>query len=1458
MSSHQINPMAMAFRILEEYKNNVCHIIASTDCTEALQDKILADVYSQSIAYLSLNRPYKRQDGTFIDFCSKRGLHSLLTKGMFAELNKQNLFVHQAQAIDSILAEKTTIISTGTGSGKTESFLIPVLHHCLNAKGTPGIKAIILYPMNALASDQLRRIEKAIGDEAITFGIFIGSTPQTQRKKMLDQPPDILITNYVMLDRLITKSQITASSLKLRYLVVDEIHSYRGTKGANLCLLLRRLRTLCHNSNQLVQIGASATLRQGGGYYSNDDQKQIQNYARSIFGQEAAERFEFITPVYDDEQQEEIEERDLLSNIDHIIGEPLVVEANSKAVIKLAEQLSGVPFSLPRPGRKEYHPLYKFAKRSPFIQAMRSLLKQQACTIDDLAALFRKLYIDTHQQEPRDPVAVVYAYLSIINELNRHFVSGTNIQDKDKAVPEVLIDYRLHLILNDLSGNLTCCLLCGQYHDGQRIHCSGCNGILFPVSKMQLHLCLARFDGSTLSPNIKQPSKDSRHSFIVLVERVIAQVNSPAPCFRIEPKMDVDEENECYYLYPASADVCHVRVSISDVKDITQPLELAKPQLYWQNVQRVIDAVLIHPETQLAEKLLGFIDNREKASSIRFRLRDEIAERTLTRWAIEQWDGSGALPLTTAYCRLKKQIHSRADEEDEEQKVHNEIKQELAFWFARMLTQPNNYEDVWRICSDTNITQTLQAEERQLIDEVFLPQGAIDRTNFSVTNADNLKHFFLEKYRISTEYGVSTRSTQKRGYDIVSLSEQGRVYQHVVEQIGADKISWLLESLTARGILIRKETKDSNIFYQLSPEHLVIKCIPQSANEPRANYAPTLIECHTADNSDKERTEHEKKFRMGTIKALICTPTLEMGVDIGKLSCVAMIGFPPNPASYAQRAGRAGRSSSLRSAIMIVLTSSGNSHDDYYADDPRKIIEGIITPPQFTLTNKKLLAEHIYAHVLAGENLWRLRNSPEELETHLRQCIMNDELVLQTEPEIDLEQLVEYLYENISTWIRKISNHEDGYRKGLFPDYGFRRDGIPLVDPKRNDLGTTGEFGVLTTREPEEAVRKLLPGRTVYCSGRPVPVALQQPYDSYSTEHDGSGMPFRSYAYLVAEEKDDSYVYARRESDDRYRITRTLYSNVANEELPSQGPGYCRIQFIRQGKIYVLNEGKYDDTPKDQQTIGIVPFQDAFGDYRIGTCLTRDGLLIRFPEQIVPPHAQANFVAVLLRSIPDYFNLDDGELRVLSNLALPSLTDEMRGQQKYTFLYGHDESGLVPFEKIFEHLFRMLERHLQILENCSCDGGCYRCLFSFNSRYLTGILSRQGAIHFLHAFLQHSLLQPFVQQNVPSLSQPDIVLNVRLRNNMCEVLVENQQTKARVYLTESVVDNQNNAIYTAINKALQTEVARQGRTVKIFCKPDYIVDHLQGKAKLTKGEKTFIRLLLTLRSWDAVSAERGQ
>lgn len=176
-------------------------------------------------------------------------------------------YEHQAAAFERLTTvaghkPEPTLVTTGTGSGKTECFLMPVLDHCARqrAAGTAGIKALILYPMNALATDQAGRIAAMINDHphlgGLTAGLYIGENgPNSSmgedhliddRHTLRASPPDILLTNYKMLDFLLLRRAdhdlwATNAADTLRYVVLDEFHTYDGAQGTDVAMLLRRL-----------------------------------------------------------------------------------------------------------------------------------------------------------------------------------------------------------------------------------------------------------------------------------------------------------------------------------------------------------------------------------------------------------------------------------------------------------------------------------------------------------------------------------------------------------------------------------------------------------------------------------------------------------------------------------------------------------------------------------------------------------------------------------------------------------------------------------------------------------------------------------------------------------------------------------------------------------------------------------------------------------------------------------------------------------------------------------------------------------------------------------------------------------------------------------------------------------------------------------------------------------------
>lgn len=214
-------------------------------------------------------------------------------------------YLHQEMAFARLSGEtpRSTLVATGTGSGKTECFLWPILDYCARRAPSSGIKAILIYPMNALAGDQAHRLARTIWGNPhlkgkVTAGLYVGGeeaqphtamgeeTILTDREAIRQSPPDLLLTNYKMLDYLLQRPKdkplwATTDAATLRYLVVDELHTFDGAQGTDLACLIRRLKyRVGLKPGQLCSVGTSATLGSG-----REDLARLLHYAECIFGE---------------------------------------------------------------------------------------------------------------------------------------------------------------------------------------------------------------------------------------------------------------------------------------------------------------------------------------------------------------------------------------------------------------------------------------------------------------------------------------------------------------------------------------------------------------------------------------------------------------------------------------------------------------------------------------------------------------------------------------------------------------------------------------------------------------------------------------------------------------------------------------------------------------------------------------------------------------------------------------------------------------------------------------------------------------------------------------------------------------------------------------------------------------------------------------------------------------------
>ncbi|VFA81761.1 ATP-dependent helicase [Gordonia paraffinivorans] len=288
--------------------------LADPDARQAL-DEFLQDRETGMFRgpYVRLRLPFRPADDGWRDNLEWYAGHTPYghQAAAFARLSSYNLSEAKRRPLP-------TLVTTGTGSGKTESFLYPILDHVQRAKrnGISGTKALILYPMNALANDQAGRLAKILTDNAefggITAALYTGEggakrttvTSEgliTDRDIIRSSAPDILLTNYKMLDQLLLRPADAdlwkQSATSLQYLVLDEFHTYDGAQGTDVAMLLRRLGQTLKSHwatddpevtdkdrsrplGKITPVATSATLGDG------NDPSTMLDFAHTVFGDE--------------------------------------------------------------------------------------------------------------------------------------------------------------------------------------------------------------------------------------------------------------------------------------------------------------------------------------------------------------------------------------------------------------------------------------------------------------------------------------------------------------------------------------------------------------------------------------------------------------------------------------------------------------------------------------------------------------------------------------------------------------------------------------------------------------------------------------------------------------------------------------------------------------------------------------------------------------------------------------------------------------------------------------------------------------------------------------------------------------------------------------------------------------------------------------------------------------------
>ncbi len=440
--------------------------------TQAIDESPLLD----KGPYLEATPPYAPR-ATVQDLVEEGVLcESFLTVTGPALPKDRPLYAHQESALRKAAAGRNVVVATGTGSGKTESFLLPIVDRLCREReaGTlgPGVRALLLYPMNALANDQMKRLRELLAHSPdLTFGRYTGDTARDARRareqfdvmnpgqprlpnellsreEMQETPPHLLLTNYAMLEYLLLRPldfRLFGTEDTWQFVVVDEAHVYDGTQGAEIAMLLRRLKDRVAPGRSLQCIATSATV--GG----EADRSEVTSFASNLFGAP----FEWVEG--DPRRQD-------------LVTATRVVETNQAAWGPLgAEHWASVGDSGLAPG--------DLSRIAPVVLGHMSE-PQLLATEANMVALRRHL---ANGPQPIDAVAadVFGDHPQRIEALSSLVAAGAALRRPDGST---VLSARYHLFLRATEGAFTCLSEQGPHvqlarHD----HCPDCRAAMFQL-----------------------------------------------------------------------------------------------------------------------------------------------------------------------------------------------------------------------------------------------------------------------------------------------------------------------------------------------------------------------------------------------------------------------------------------------------------------------------------------------------------------------------------------------------------------------------------------------------------------------------------------------------------------------------------------------------------------------------------------------------------------------------------------------------------------------------------------------------------------------------------------------------------------------------------------------------------------------------------------------------------------
>ncbi len=1015
------------------------------------------------------------------------------------------LFEHQLKAIQLGMAGKDFVVTSGTGSGKSLTYIASVFDHLFKA-GKPmpsGVTAVVVYPLNALVNSQeeeLRRYAEnyrdARGEEfPIGFGKFTGQEDMTRRQELEAEPPHILLTNYMMLELLLTRggqrNLREAIYEGLRFLVFDELHTYRGRQGADVGMLIRRIRARA--KQPIVCIGTSATMISGGTLA--DQKQQVARVAEQLFGKpfdpEAVIRERLVARF------------PAVSNTDALrsaVTSPVNLNAPEAALLSHPT----VAWLEARIALREFEG--ELVRNAPFtFSAVVELLRgetghsQDECTrhLRDVLLWIgnvnkrmlndgkRYTYLPFKLHQFLSQTGAVYVTLD--RDATRHITlrAGYHVPGEPERPLFAAVFSRYSgetflCVSKDLSGRK---LLPREFYPSEDEEDDLARGYLIP------------------NPDVWNPETDLE----LLPDSWLEA--GPAGQLRVQKKyrgrmpqrIFYDRHGNCsdephegwmqgwFMTAPLLFDPTSGLMPDRQTKDSTKLSQLGtegRSTATSISTFAILTELAEHGYRLRDQKLLSFMDNRQDAALQAGHFNDfmdVVRLRSAIRKAVETADGK-QLRLTTlgravrvaSGLQFDDYATGGSDLPEFRKRIYEET---LETYFA--FRAVHDLRRGWRVVLPNLEQCALLDIDYDHLDEIaalddlwtevplFSQLGVADRRGLIRVTLDFFRHEFAlhsesyltegkikehatafrERLRAPWRYededdipsptSIRTESlarySRRETRSIGPQSGYGRFVRRLAQEKlkrelkAADYQEFIEKLLTAlenkAGYLTSTEARNREgkptRLYQLRLTEVIWK--PGDGNTVRADAVklrsykaltlrpnPFFQEVyrrdygagklliaadHTGQLGYKDKQDREDRFRAEwkandgrddeaeirrrSISALFCSPTMELGIDIGGLSVVHMRNAPPNPANYAQRSGRAGRSG--QPALVFTFCGSQSNHDRHYFSHQTNLVAGQVVAPRLDLLNEELLRTHLHAIFLSEVGLPGLKDSVPDL-----------------------------------------------------------------------------------------------------------------------------------------------------------------------------------------------------------------------------------------------------------------------------------------------------------------------------------------------------------------------------------------------------------------------------------------------------------------------------------------------